>query len=269
MRKRLIPDNPGLKTVAIIPAAGAGVRMGTGQAKQFLDFEGKPLLAVTLEKFQLSPVIDGIVAVVPAAEVDYCKREIVDRYALNKVTDVVRGGERRQDSVRLGIEACGGGYGLVLIHDGVRPLVRPELIERLVIAAGKDRAVIAALPAKETVKGVDRNHLVTRTYDRQQVWLVQTPQVFRHEDIFMAHKRAVEEGWEEVTDDALLIERVGIPVRVIEGYEDNIKVTTPHDLELARFLLTRRKESGDSGIDDSRRRPTVTKRGYGRRTKDH
>ena len=242
MRKRLNPDNPMLKTVAIIPAAGAGVRMGTGHAKQFLDFEGRPLLAITLEKFHLSPMIDGIIAVVPAADVDYCRREIIDRYALSKVTKIVKGGERRQDSVRLGIEASGGAYGLVLIHDGVRPLIRLELIERVVIAARKDRAVIAALPAKETVKGVDGNHLVTRTYDRQQVWLVQTPQVFRYEDIFMAHKRAVEEGWEEVTDDALLIERVGIPVRVIEGSEDNIKITTPHDLEMARFLLKKNIE---------------------------
>ncbi|MBW1888776.1 MAG: 2-C-methyl-D-erythritol 4-phosphate cytidylyltransferase, partial [Deltaproteobacteria bacterium] len=139
----------------------------------------------------------------------------------------------------LGLEASGGDYGLVLIHDGVRPLVDSSLIERVVTIARKDRAVITALPAKETVKKVDRDCMVIKTYDRQQIWLVQTPQAFRYTDIMMAHQRALSEGWEDVTDDAVLMEKIGIPVKVIQGSEYNIKVTTPHDLELARFLLNR------------------------------
>jgi len=231
-----------LKTVAIIPAAGTGIRMENDRAKQFLDLEGRPLLAVTLEKFQVCSAIDTIILVAPKKDVKYCQDEIVERYHLTKVEKVLAGGERRQDSVRLGIEASGGHYGLVLIHDGVRPLITHDLIECVVEAAQEHRAVITGLPAKETVKEIDENALVMKTYDRQKVWLVQTPQVFRYEDILMAHRRAVEEGWEEVTDDALLVEKVGIPVKVVEGSEDNIKVTTPQDLELVKFLLDRKNE---------------------------
>ena len=231
------PDNIFLKTVAIIPAAGAGLRMREERAKQFLDLNGRPLLGVTLERFQVCRAVDSIILVVPSQEEEYCKKEIVDQYELTKVKKVVAGGDRRQDSVRLGLEASEGDYGLVLIHDGVRPFVDSSLIERVVAIAHRDRAVITALPAKETVKKVDRNSMVIKTYDRQQMWLVQTPQVFRYEDIMAAHQKAFSEGWEDMTDDALLMEKMGIPVKVIQGSEYNIKITTPHDLELARFLL--------------------------------
>ena len=241
MEKEKIPGNKPLNTVAIIPAAGIGVRMGDGRAKQFLDLGGRSILAVTLDKFQICPAIDSIILVVSSDEVDYCRKEIIDKYHLTKVKKVVAGGNRRQDSVRLGIEASGGDYKLVLIHDGVRPLIHPEMIERIVAAARKDRAVITALPASETVKAIDKNGLVIKTYDRMQIQIVQTPQVFRYEDIIMAHHQAIREGWGEMTDDALLVERIGIPVKIIKGSEDNIKVTTPHDLDLARFFLTKGK----------------------------
>jgi 2-C-methyl-D-erythritol 4-phosphate cytidylyltransferase len=230
-------SNNSQKTVAIIPAAGAGVRMQRNRPKQFLDLDGRPVLVRTLEKFQACPQIDSIILITPEQNVEYARSEIVDTYGLTKVGMVVAGGERRQDSVRLGLEAWDGHDGLVVIHDGVRPLVPADLIIRVIDAAKENRAVITALPAKETVKEVDENALVVKTYDRQRVWLVQTPQVFRYEDILMAHQRAIQEGWEEVTDDALLMEKVGIPVKVIEGSEDNIKVTTARDLELARSLL--------------------------------
>ncbi|MGD8226904.1 MAG: 2-C-methyl-D-erythritol 4-phosphate cytidylyltransferase [Desulfobacteraceae bacterium] len=228
-----------LRTVAVIPAAGSGIRMENERPKQFLDVDGRPLLAVTLEKFQVCPLIHTVILLVPEKDLAHCQREIVERHRLTKVEKVLVGGERRQDSVRLGIEASGGDYELVMIHDGVRPLVTVDLIARVVAAAQEHRAVITGLPAKETVKEIDQDALVVRTYDRQKVWLVQTPQVFRYEDILMAHSRALERGWEEVTDDALLVERVGIPVKVVEGSEDNIKVTTPQDLELVKFLLGR------------------------------
>ncbi len=230
-----------MKTVAVVTAAGAGVRMGAEVAKQFLDLDGKPLLAFTLERFQQCPEIDAGIVVVPSDAVKFCEREIVDHYRLTKVRKVVAGGARRQDSVRIGIEASEGHYGLVVIHDGVRPFVNGELIGRAVTAASQYRAVITGLPAKETVKQVGEDRLVQRTCDRSHIWLVQTPQVFRYEDILIAHRRARQEGWEHVTDDALLMERMGIPVKVIEGSEENIKITTPHDLDLARFLLAREK----------------------------
>ena len=234
-------SNSRQKAAAIIPAAGAGVRMQTNRPKQFLDLDGRPVLAFTLERFQECPIIDRIILVTSEQDVAYAKKEIVGKYHVTKVEKVVAGGERRQDSVRLGLEALEADDGLVLIHDGVRPLVPAELIVRVIDAAKEHRAVITALPAKETVKEVDENALVVKTYERRKVWLVQTPQVFRYEDILMAHHRAVQEGWEEATDDALLMEKAGIPVKVLEGSEDNIKVTTPQDLELARFLLKGRR----------------------------
>ena len=213
--------------------------MGSDRAKQFLDIHGKPLLAITLEKFQGCPAIESIIVVAPPDRVAYCQQEIIEPYHFDKVEQVVPGGEKRQDSVRLGIEASDGKYGLVLIHDGVRPLISQTLIERVVAAAKKNRAVITGLPAKDTVKEIDNKGMVKRTCERRQVWLVQTPQVFRYEDIMMAHGQAIQEGWEGMTDDALLMEKAGIPVKVIEGSEENIKITTPHDLELGRFLLSR------------------------------
>lgn len=229
------------KVVAVIPAAGAGVRMSGNKAKQFLEVHGKPILALSMERFQVSPAIHAIIAVVPAGQVDFCRSELVERYGLTKVVKVIAGGKRRQDSVRLGIEASEGICEIVLIHDGVRPFVDEALIDRLVTAAATHRAVLPALPAKETVKEVDGRGFVVRTYDRKSIWLAQTPQAFHYEDIRHAHRLAFERGWEEVTDDALLIEKMGIPIKIIEGSESNIKITTPYDLEIARRILASRK----------------------------
>jgi 2-C-methyl-D-erythritol 4-phosphate cytidylyltransferase len=211
--------------------------MGGSQAKQFLELHGKPILALTLEKFQVCSAIHAIIAVVPSKQVAFCRKEIVENYKLTKVVKVIPGGMRRQDSVRMGVKASEGLGEIVLIHDGVRPFIAQELISRLVSAARRHRAVITALPARETVKEVDESGLVLKTYDRNRVWLVQTPQVFRYKDILNAHQKAMQEGWEGVTDDALLMEKMGIAVKAIQGSEYNIKITTPHDLELARFFL--------------------------------
>ncbi len=225
------------RTVAIIPAAGSGVRMGNGRAKQFLNIDGKPLLAATLRPFELCRSIDAVIIVVPSSDLDYCRKEIVEKFKFEKVKLVVAGGNTRQDSVRLGLEAAGHNYDLALIHDGVRPVISENFIESLIEAAKTNGAVISGLPAKETVKEVDNGDKVVGTYDRSRIWLVQTPQVFRYKEILAAHIKAFEESWEEATDDSALIERVGIPVTVVEGSEQNIKVTTPNDLELARYFL--------------------------------
>jgi 2-C-methyl-D-erythritol 4-phosphate cytidylyltransferase len=228
-----------MKTVAIIPGAGTGERMGPGRAKQFMELEGRPILALTLEKFQACPVIDGIVLVVPLEDIEFCEREIVEKYDLNKVKRLIAGGERRQDSVRFGIEASAGEYGLVLIHDGVRPFIPAGLIEEVVSAARTHPAVITALPVRETLKEVEEDGSVIKSLDRRRIRAVQTPQAFRYEDIMRAHQKAREESWEEATDDAMMVERMGIPVKVVVGSEYNIKITTPHDLEIARFLFER------------------------------
>jgi 2-C-methyl-D-erythritol 4-phosphate cytidylyltransferase len=237
MKQQDIPPNKG-GVIAIIPAAGAGVRMGREPAKQFVELDNRPLLALTLQAFQDCNSVDAIVLVVPGPYVELCRKKVVERFGFEKVQSVISGGKRRQDSVRLGLEAIRTGCGLVVIHDGVRPLVDPAFIERVVSAGKFHRAVIAALPAKETVKCVNRHRQVTRTIKREAVWWVQTPQVFRYEDIAAAHRKAFREGWDDATDDSLLIEKLGIPVTVIEGSERNIKVTTPYDLELVRCLLS-------------------------------
>ena len=238
-----------MRTIAIIPAAGSGVRMKTKIPKQFLKLGGRPVLAVTLEKFNNCSLVDGIILVVPADDVDYCNREIVEQYGLGKVIRVIAGGARRQDSVRAGILAIDGGCDNVLIHDGVRPFVRVETIKNTIIALEDERAVITAVPVKDTVKKVDGKGYVANTCDRKPLWLVQTPQAFRYDDIYNAHMRAEAEGWSEVTDDAMLMEKLGIPVKVIEGSEENIKVTTPGDLEYAEFLL-RRKRAVRAGFEN-------------------
>ncbi|MCD6306798.1 MAG: 2-C-methyl-D-erythritol 4-phosphate cytidylyltransferase [Deltaproteobacteria bacterium] len=225
-----------LTTVAVVPAAGVGLRMKSSRAKQFLSLDRRPVLAVTLSVLQACRHIDEMVLVAASQDVAYCREHIVDEYGLYKVMAVVPGGARRQDSVRLGIEATQGRHDLVLIHDGVRPLIDQDLLSRVIEAAETQRAVIAALPAKETVKEVNAANEVARTLDRGRVWLVQTPQAFRYNEILKAHHLALAHGW-EATDDAFLMEKLGVPVAVVEGSERNIKVTTPHDLELARFLL--------------------------------
>jgi len=228
------------QVIAIIPAAGSGTRMGLTRAKQFIDLCGKPILAVTLSHFQRCNLVDRIVVAVSQDDVDYCHREVVNRYKLSKVFKVIIGGGRRQDSVRKGVEAVTNCCRWVLIHDGVRPLVTNGLIER-VIKAGKDfRAVITGIPVKETVKEADSKGRVLRSIDRGHLWLIQTPQIFRWEDIHLAHQKAIKHGWEEATDDAFLIEKMGIPVKIIRGEEDNIKVTTPQDLDIARFLISKK-----------------------------
>lgn len=241
------PNAAAQGAAAVIPAAGAGVRMGADRPKQFLTIEGKPLLALTLEAFEQCGAVAAVVLVVPEDAVEDCELEMVRGLGFTKVRQVVPGGARRQDSVRQGVEACPDACDVVVVHDGVRPLVRPELIERAVFGAREHGAVVAALPAKETVKEVASDGRVRRTLDRGSLWLVQTPQAFRRLDLLEAHRTALQEGWGEMSDDALLLETAGLPVHVIRGAEDNIKVTTPHDLMMARYLLARRSD-GDSGM---------------------
>lgn len=229
-----------MKTIAIIPAAGFGLRMSADIPKQYLKLQNRPILAITADKFDRCDLIDGIILVVPAGDVDFCKKNIVEKYGLKKVIEVIAGGERRQDSVRAGIEATNGKYDAVLIHDGVRPLVNQKTIVRAINALKKNRAIITAVPAKDTIKKIGEGGYVLKTYDRMHLCLVQTPQVFRYKDIFNAHIKALKEGWNEVTDDALLMEKMNIPVKIIPGSEENIKITTPFDLEYAEFLLSKK-----------------------------
>jgi 2-C-methyl-D-erythritol 4-phosphate cytidylyltransferase len=232
------PTKSSRRVTAVIPAAGSGMRMGLKEEKQYLEIGGMPLLVHTLRVFQECHLVDSIIIVVPEKDVDYCIHQVVPRYQLSKVCKVIGGGERRQDSVRNGIEAVADSCRWVLIHDGVRPFVSIELIEKVIKAARRYRAVITGLPVTETIKRVDSKANVLKTIERKGLWRIQTPQIFSREDIHLAHKEALKRAWTDATDDSLLVEKMGIPVKIIEGQERNIKITTPYDLQVARFLLS-------------------------------
>ena len=205
-----------------------------------------PVLATTLQKFHESDVIDRIILIVPVGDIRYSEEEIVKKYSFHKVDKIIAGGKRRQDSVRMGIEASEGQNEIVLIHDGVRPFIESGLIEKAVKAMQQDRAVVVAMPANDTVKEVNQDRQIIKTLNRKRIWLVQTPQVFRYEDIKEAHQKALDEDWGDVTDDAMMIERIGIQVKVIPGSEKNIKNFCKVNFQVD-FPMT--KATGSTGKD--------------------
>ncbi len=229
---------------AIVVAAGSGTRMGGARPKQYLDLGGRPVLSRTLEAFEKSILVQAVVVVIPPGDVAYCWQEAIRPYGLSKVRQVVEGGKRRQDSVRSGLKALGSEYPIVVVHDGARPLVSPDLIDASVEAMRDARAVITAVPSRDTLKEVDHSGFVKSTLERERIWMVQTPQVFRFEDLMAAHQRAVEKGFTEAPDDSVLVERLGIEVKVIQGSSLNIKITTPEDLDLAGAILSIKQGDG-------------------------
>ena len=225
-----------MKTVAIIPAGGVGKRMGNGIPKQYLLLAGIPILAHTLKAFQRSPVIDEIVLAVPEADMPEVRQSIVVKYGLSKVGLILSGGRERQDSVRNALQHVNDEHEIIVIHDAVRPFVSEDLISRAVAAAREFGAITVGVPVKDTVKKVTAEGWVKKTVTREGLWLTQTPQVFRRPIILAAYKKAAAEGFYG-TDDACLVERMGIPVRMIPGESDNIKVTTAEDLLLGELII--------------------------------
>jgi 2-C-methyl-D-erythritol 4-phosphate cytidylyltransferase len=228
-----------LRSVALVPAAGLGLRMGGPVRKQFLEFAGLPLLVHSLRVLQSSPVIDQIVLAVPEADLSYCRSEIVETYGFSKVVNVVAGGQERQDSVRRALAVVDERIDIVVIHDAVRPCVTDTMLRQVVEAAMADGAAIIALPMRDTVKQVGGNRFIERTIDRKPLWLAQTPQAFRRDWLQEAHRKAHAEGL-VATDDAYLLEWMGRPVRVVEGSGENIKVTRPEDLAIGEAILASR-----------------------------
>jgi 2-C-methyl-D-erythritol 4-phosphate cytidylyltransferase len=218
---------------AIIVAAGAGVRMG-GIDKLFADVGGMPLLARTLAAFEECPSVDQIILVASESNLDRCWK-LVRAYGFKKVTELVPGGARRQDSVQQGLDRVKDSPW-VLIHDGVRPFIDDSMVAAGIEAAREHGAAVAAVPVKDTIKVVNADHLVRNTPKRESLWIAQTPQVFRTEVIRAAYRDA----FGDFTDDAMLLERLGQPVKVYQGSYENIKITTPEDLDLAECILRRR-----------------------------
>ena len=226
--------------VALVPAAGRGLRMGGSVPKQFLSLGGEPLVIQSLRALQAAPVVGQIILAVPPADVEYCEHEIVSRQRFTKVTKVVAGGAERQDSVRHALAQIPSDTEIVLIHDAVRPFVTLRMIAEVVAAARKEGAAIIALPMRDTVKQVRMDGMIERTVDRTPLWLAQTPQAFRRDWIETAHRKAHAEGV-RATDDASLVEWLGYSVAVVEGSGENIKVTRPEDLVIGEAILAARK----------------------------
>jgi len=221
---------------AVIVSAGKGHRFMNGKKKQFLPSAGKPVLARTLDPFERCPLVNAVVLVVGQGDLGFCLKEIVEKYGYRKVSRVVPGGENRQESVKHGLDAVPEDVEIVVIHDGVRPFVTQEMIEGSVRSAMRFKAVVLGTPVKDTIKTVSPEGKVLKTLDRGSLWQIQTPQAFQAKLIRDALKKATEDGFMG-TDDASLVERMGVEVHVLPGSYANIKITTPEDLMLASLLL--------------------------------
>jgi 2-C-methyl-D-erythritol 4-phosphate cytidylyltransferase len=225
-----------MNVIILVPAAGTGSRMGTAVNKQYLTLADRPILAHTLNLFDLHPAVDRIHLISPTAEIAYCRREVVERYAFAKVRSIIAGGAERQDSVRNGLLECDAAADdIVLIHDGARPFFPPALLPAVVASAARVGACVVGVPVKDTIKEVAAGQ-ICGTPDRSRLWQAQTPQAFRFALIRDAHVQAVQDGFRG-TDDASLVERLGHPVAILEGSYRNIKITTPEDLILAEAFL--------------------------------
>jgi 2-C-methyl-D-erythritol 4-phosphate cytidylyltransferase len=224
---------------AIIVAAGSGKRMGGEIEKQFLPLCGFPLLKHTLQIFEDCSQVDQVLLVLSQERIEYCRREILKAYGFQKVQELIPGGDKRQDSVYQGLKQLR--EGIVLIHDGVRPLLPPELLLRIIEESETHQAVVPVTEIEETVKKVD-DFEVEETLNRQKLRFAQTPQGFEYSLVRNAYDKAYDEGF-YATDDSTLVERVGIKVRVIEGSSENIKITSPRDFIFAESILNKRWES--------------------------
>jgi len=238
-----------MKADAIIVSAGKGLRFMEGKKKQFTFLEGKPILAHTLDKFEACPLIRSVRLVVGQEDMDYCLKEIVERYRFQKVSQIVPGGKWRQESVKNGIDALPKDTDIVAIHDGVRPLITQAILEDSIRSAERYGAVVLAVPVKETIKVSNPDKTVLKTLDRESLWQIQTPQTFQINVIREAHNRATADGFVG-TDDASLVERLGGKVHLLPGSHTNIKITTPEDFVLASLFLkmnTSSKEGSQGG----------------------
>ncbi len=225
-----------MKADAVIVSAGKGLRFMEGKKKQFYFLGGKPILAHTLEKFETCSLIRSVRLVVGQEDMEYCLKEIVEKYRFQKVSKIVPGGKWRQESVKNGIDALPKDVDIVAIHDGVRPLVTQAMIEDSIHSAVQYGAVVLAVPVKETIKMSNPDGTVLKTLDRESLWQIQTPQTFQVNVIREAHHRATEDGFVG-TDDASLVERLGVKVHILPGSQTNIKITTPEDFVLANLFL--------------------------------
>lgn len=233
------------RCTAVVLAAGQGRRMRSNIQKQYLELCGYPILYYALETFQRSQIIDDIILVVGKGEHVYCEKEIVQKYKFTKVDTIIEGGAERYNSVWNALQVIAeddmkvsNENGYVFIHDGARPFVTEEIISRGYEGARRYGAAVVGMPSKDTIKIVDEDHKALETPDRNYVWAVQTPQVFETKLIIDAYAKLMEQEEANVTDDAMVLEQMtGHRVKLVEGSYENIKITTPEDLDVARVFI--------------------------------
>jgi 2-C-methyl-D-erythritol 4-phosphate cytidylyltransferase len=223
-----------MKVGAIIAAAGFGRRMKTDRPKQLLVLNGTPILVHTIRKFDSANLIDYIIVTASRESVDEVTK-LVKSAGFKKSVSVIEGGERRQDSVAMGLKQLQAGTDIVAVHDGVRPFVPVEDIEKVVLQAERTGAAILGVPIVDTVKHAERE-FVESTLMREHLVLAQTPQVFQTKILKDAFEHAAKDEYYG-TDESSLVERMGRPVAIVRGSERNIKITRPSDLTLARAFL--------------------------------
>lgn len=222
---------------AVVLAGGRGSRMGQNLEKQYLELEGKPILYYSLRTFQDSPLIDSIILVIGEGRQDYCAEKVLSLYPFSKIIEIVEGGKERCDSVWNALRKTKE-EGYVFIHDGARPFVTEEILERAFENVMCSKACVVGMPVKDTIKEVDEKGTVQRTPDRRKTWLVQTPQVFETALVKCAYSRLMQEEYRQVTDDAMVVEQMTEhPVKLVKGSYENIKITTPEDLELGEVFV--------------------------------
>ncbi|MBI5182289.1 MAG: 2-C-methyl-D-erythritol 4-phosphate cytidylyltransferase [Nitrospirae bacterium] len=217
-----------------------GKRMGKDGKKQFLLLGDMPVIAHTLKVFEGIDEVNEIIVIAPAGEEEFCLNEIVEKYRIHKVTKVVPGGKERQDSIYNGLRFVPTETTCVVIHDGVRPFVSCGAIRQSIRLSKEADGVIAAVPAKDTIKRVSKDMFVEATMNRAQLWLIQTPQTFKYKIINEAYNKAYLDNFRG-TDDAALVERLGYKIRVIQDSYDNIKITTADDMIFAEMIYKSRR----------------------------
>lgn len=233
------------KISAIVLSAGKGKRMNTDVSKQYIEVFGKPVICYTLKAFEESDV-DEIILVTGAQDTDYVKQDIVEKYGISKVKHIVSGGAERYDSVINGLELLEES-DKVLIHDGARPLIKPEQINQIIEEIKVSKACIAGMPVKDTIKLSDETGYVRETPLREYVWQIQTPQAFDVSVVKSAYQKMREANDTSITDDAMAVEKyTDTKIKLVRMDYENIKITTMEDLLFLKQVLEQRGMTGES-----------------------
>jgi len=237
------------KVTAIVLAGGKGSRMQSETPKQYLPLFGKPILFYSLSAFEQS-VVDEVILVTAEGEEEFCKKEIIEKYQIRKVTAVVSGGAERYHSVQKGLLAAEGA-DYVLIHDGARPLILPETINTAVEKVKETGACVVGVPAKDTIQLLDEEGKITDTPCRPRTWIAQTPQCFSYSIALSSYNKAIAAGDNSITDDAMVVRKYSrTSVYMLPGNYENIKITTPEDIAVAETFLNVRKQKSINSTKD-------------------